>query len=92
MGINYEQVKAAAALFYSPVQVGVMVGIDADDIEIMMNDTSSEFYKAYYSGYYSADIKLRNSIMKLATAGSSPAQAMMMKYQVQTETKRFYEQ
>lgn len=63
-------------LGFEPFAVGVMLGIDDAEIESLMADRGSEFYKSYYRGFYETEVQLRNSILKMAKAGSSPAQTM----------------
>lgn len=73
------EIKALAGLAYTPQQVGIALGISQEDIDCFMLDANSGFYQAYWSAWFENDMKLRNSINKLAVAGSSPAQAMMIK-------------
>lgn len=63
-------------LAYMPEDIGIMMGMTADEVTTAMEDPESEFYRSYHKGYYETDILVRQSIFKLAAAGSSPAQSM----------------
>lgn len=78
-------VRALAALAYTPQQVAVALAVPRETMESEMLDEEGDLYRAYWDGWYENDIKLRNSINKLAIAGSSPAQAMM--YKIMTTNK-----
>lgn len=83
-----EDIKVMAALAYTPEQIAIALGLSQDDVCNYMLDPESSFYQAYYAAYFANDIKLRNSINKLAISGSSPAQAVMLKIYSQNEIKK----
>lgn len=82
MNLTDEQkkwIKDLSSLFYSPSKIAIITGIDKDVMKNGMMDTDSEIYKCYYSGQFESEAKLRKSILKLATAGSSPGQTIAIK-------------
>jgi hypothetical protein len=76
---NAENVEQLGYLQFLPEQIAVIEELNPEAVMNAMGNPDSEFYKAYMKGYYKAEILVRNSIMKLAGAGSSPAQAMALK-------------
>jgi len=86
-----DEVRAFAKLLYAPEEIGIALGISSELIAGYMLDVDCDFYKCYWSAYFETDIKFRNSIIKLAIAGSSPAQVMVTKMNELREVKRFYE-
>ena len=79
------------ALGYAPADIATILQVPQEDIAGYMMDEASSFYKAYFKGYYETDIKLRNSIFRLANAGSGPAQVMAANILKKTEGRNFYE-
>jgi hypothetical protein len=75
------EIEQLASLNYTPEEVSVIIGIDKTTIETAIQDPSSEIYRSYWKGFYTTDIKLRQSIIKLAVSGSSPAQNLALKMQ-----------
>lgn len=71
------QAYTLGKLLYSPTEVATVLGLDPDEVILELADTSGEFYRSYHKGYFETDAQLRNSILKLAIAGSSPAQSMV---------------
>ena len=52
--------------------------------ETYIRSETGNTYRAYYKGYYEADIELRKSITQSALSGSSPAQTMLRDIQKQS--------
>lgn len=86
------QVEKLASLGYSKQQVATMLGLSYIEVNMWMEDRDSSFFKAYWKGYYTTDIRLRESILKLALAGSSPAQTMSKRAMDEALNKNAYEQ
>lgn len=91
MNIDYDEVKAMAELFFTPEEVGLALGLYRNEVEQLMLDENSEFYRSYHAGRIENDLKLRSSINKLALAGSSPAQSVMLQLAKRTEIRSAYE-
>lgn len=70
------EVYQLARLLYLPEEIAIMLGMEEYEVEQSMLDKNTDFYQQYHRGYYETDVLLRQSILKLAQAGSSPAQTM----------------
>lgn len=75
-----EEIEKLAGLFLSPKAIAIIIQMDYDDFVDALDDESTEIHKRYYKGSYEAEATLRQSIIKLANQGSSPAQEMVRKY------------
>lgn len=75
-----EDIAAMAGLMYTAEDIAKCLLLDIDEVRDWMEDQEHPFYKAYWPSYYANDMKLRNSINKLALNGSTPAQAAMIKF------------
>ncbi len=72
-----DNVKELAALFFTPQEIAVMLGLDdVEQFRILCFTPNSLEYKAFHSGRLEQDMLLRKSIITLARQGSSPAQTM----------------
>lgn len=87
-----DEIKELAALLYTPMDIALILDLDLTEVQAMMKNSESDFFRAYYAGYHETDIGIRNSIFKLAKNGSSPAQAMAKKIAEENEVRRFYDQ
>ena len=72
-----ETIEKLAGLFYTPKQIAIILEIDPEMFEAHIRSETGNTYRAYYKGYYEADIELRKSITQSALSGSSPAQTML---------------
>jgi hypothetical protein len=75
-----EEIEHLAGLFMTPKAISLIIEMDCDDFMEALDDDSSMIHKHYYKGAYIAEATLRQSIIKLANQGSSPAQEMARKY------------
>lgn len=91
MKIDFDEVKAMGELFFTPEEVGLAMGLSRSEVEQLMLDENSDFYKSYHAGRIENDLKLRSSINKLALAGSSPAQSVMLSLAKRNEFRSAYE-
>jgi hypothetical protein len=66
-------VEELASYFFTPREIAVMVEVDPEGI---MDHVP--FYNAFQKGRLQSEMELRKSIIKLARAGSSPAQTMSL--------------
>ena len=82
MTLSKEQLASLEKLggtFFSVQQCALVIEVDQMDLKKAIKNPSTEAHKAYYKGFLTSTLKLRESIMELATRGSSPAQAQMLK-------------
>jgi len=80
MNLSAKQLKYVEELggaFYTPHQIANIMELDTDEIDRMLANRNSEFYKHYWRGFYTSDYEHRQSVIKLAKMGSSPAQTMV---------------
>lgn len=70
LGRNFFSIKTAATI----------LEIDLVELKNEIRNPSSEIRRAYYKGFYSQELKLRESIIDLAHRGSSPAQNQALKF------------
>jgi hypothetical protein len=75
-----EKITRLAAVAYSPKQVAFSLGLKPYDFLKLMMDDNSDVAIAYYKGFYSSELSIRESVMKLARDGSSPAQTLALKH------------
>lgn len=90
MFLNDEQlqeVKKLAALFYVPAEIALMMDVDVSQFENFVKDCEGLLYKAYQSGRLQSEMELRNSIIRLAKQGSSPAQTAALKIYEESKIK-----
>lgn len=80
-----ETVQKLAGLFYTPREIALMIESDADDFEAAIRSESGAVFKAYFKGYYEADMELRSCIRESALQGSSPAQGLLREIQKQSK-------
>jgi hypothetical protein len=69
------EVEKLAAAAYSPKQVAFMLGYKPSEFSALVLDEDHAISIAYYKGFYSSELSIRESILLLARSGSSPAQA-----------------
>ena len=70
------EIKKLASLFFSPIEIAEMLEIDELSFISACKIQSSKIYPYYRGGFYEGQIDLRTGIMKMAKAGSTPAQTM----------------
>lgn len=78
-GIDLAEVERIAAAGYAPKQAAFMLGISpACFVEAIRNE-ESDISIAYFKGFFSSELSVRESVIALARSGSSPAQAAAIK-------------
>jgi len=88
--INIIQRMSAAA--YEPAQIAHAIGVNKNEFIEQLNTENSKVNTAFYKGYYSSQLAIRESLFKLARDGSSPAQTQALKLFDDTRKKlKFYE-
>jgi hypothetical protein len=74
------QITRLAAAAYAPKQVAFTLGLKPYDFLKVMMDENSDVAIAFYKGFYSSELSVRESVIKLARDGSSPAQTLALKH------------
>jgi hypothetical protein len=69
-----EKITTVAGSAYPPRQVAFILGLKPSLFETLVRDEDSDVSIAYYKGLFSSEFAVRQSIITLATTGSSPAQ------------------
>ena len=81
-----EKITILAESSFEPWRIAFMLDIDPEEMKAAIDDMSHPASVAYYTGFYSNEHAVRESIMKLARDGSSPAQAMAVRMIENTKT------
>ncbi|MCK9402905.1 MAG: hypothetical protein M0Q26_05870 [Chitinophagaceae bacterium] len=75
-----EEITRMGAAAFTPGQSAFALGYPvAKFIEILQDDNHPAAL-AYFKGFYSSELAVRESVMLLARSGSSPAQTLGLKY------------
>ncbi len=74
-----QEIERLAALFFSPKEIATVTGIDKTLFLRDLKIEDSQIFRAYYTGKLKSESELRESIVKLAKRGSSPAQSLLVK-------------
>lgn len=61
-------------------QIATALEIDTDELSDLINNRKTEAHKHYHRGMLKTETQVKKSIIKLAIAGSAPAQALADKY------------
>lgn len=76
---DIEEISRLAGLFFTPAEIATMLEIEKQNfVEACLCDDGNEFFRAFMGGRLQGEIDLRTGIMKMAKAGSSPAQTMAL--------------
>jgi hypothetical protein len=71
-----KEIERIAAASYSPREVAFILGLKVSEFVDLVRDEDSDAAVAYFKGFYSSELKVRESIMLTARNGSSPAHTM----------------
>ena len=71
-------IKKLGSQFFSPKEVATILEVDIADFVAKCKNPATDEYKAYHGGCLQSESLLRESILRLANQGSSPAQTMAM--------------
>lgn len=71
------EITRLAGLFFTPAEIALMLELDST-FYIDVTVIGSNSYKAFNGGRLQGEVDLRTGIMKMAKAGSSPAQTMAL--------------
>lgn len=75
---DLKQCKELAAVLLTPVQISIILEINTMEFIMAIRDEESDVYKSFTAGRLQTIADVRGSVIKLAKAGSSPAQTMAM--------------
>lgn len=90
MELNNEtlaNITRMAAAAFTPAQIAFSIGVNTNEFKQLIADENSEACAAYFKGFYSNELAIRESTFQLARNGSSPAQTLALKIFEQTRTK-----
>lgn len=71
-------IQELASYFFTPREIAVMAEINQESFLNELENEDSLIYQAFQKGRLQSEMELRKSIIKLARAGSSPAQTMSL--------------
>jgi len=75
---DFELIEELASYFFTPREIAVIVEVNPDQFIAAMDNEDSRIYQVFQKGRLQSEMELRKSIIKLARAGSSPAQTMSL--------------
>jgi len=84
---SLEHITRMAAAAFTPAQIAFAMGIERIVFKEFIADENSAVCAAYYKGFYSCELAIRESTFQLARNGSSPAQTLALKTFESTRTK-----
>ena len=77
---EYEtMITRMAAAAYTHEQIAFALGLDVTSFNQWMHDDGHPASIAFYKGFYSSELTVRESVFQLARSGSSPAQTLAVK-------------
>lgn len=74
-----EMITRMAAVAFTPVQIAFALGIDKTIFCAWMQNETHPASVAFYKGFYSSELAVRENVFLLARSGSSPAQTLAVK-------------
>ncbi len=74
-----DSIKRLAAAAYTPSQVRFALGLEKEAFEAAMNDENHPVCIAYFKGFLSSELSIREAAFKLARMGSNPAIVQALK-------------
>lgn len=75
---DYEEIKRLAGLFFVPAEIAIMLEMDGQSFCEECYNIGCDIFNAYQGGRLQGEIDVRTGIIKMAKAGSSPAQTMAL--------------
>lgn len=81
-------IEKLAGLFYVPRQIAVIMDIPVADFMADIAIETTDIYRAYWKGFYEAEVKFREEVSRLAHLGSSPAQTLLAKMIEESKMQR----
>lgn len=81
---DLQQIQEFSAVLMPPSEIAILIGIDAQErayfCDICKNHVLSPIYEAYQRGRLETKAALRQTVIKLAKAGSPAAEPLADKY------------
>lgn len=74
-----DAIKRLSAAGYTPEQTAFRLGLDKDDFNRRLSVGEDDWSVAYFTGFNSIELVIRESVFNLAASGSSPAQTLAVK-------------
>lgn len=74
-----EEITRLAAAGFEPREVAYMLCVKPSEFIAAVQDEDNECSMAYFNGFYTSELSVRESILTLARSGSSPAHSMASK-------------
>lgn len=74
-----EMIKRVAGAGYTPRETAFVLNISPAEFLKEIQHEESAISMAYYNGFFSNELKVRESIMQMARSASSPAQTQALK-------------
>lgn len=90
MELNEEQlteITRLGAAAYNPKQTAFALGISPATFLSWLKDDEHAATIAYFKGFYSSELAIREGVFLLARSGSSPAQTLALKLFDETRIK-----
>jgi hypothetical protein len=84
---DLKEIQKLAGLFFTPKEIAVMLEMNPTAFYSACNVEGNDIYNAFTGGRLQGEVDLRESIMKMAKAGSSPAQTMALDMLKQSKLK-----
>lgn len=83
MNLTEEQINAVidmASLFYTSKEIAINIEVDIDDFDMEIKSEQGPVYKAFMTGWFESDMKLRRSTLQSAINGSTPSIQIIENY------------
>lgn len=77
------EVREFAAMMMEPREIAVILQVDPEAFVLELADTGSDLHAAFQSGYLATVAENNRRIVTLAKQGSSPAQNLVKKMEVE---------
>ena len=74
-----EQITRMSAAAFTPQQIAFAMGLGKEEFLLQMQDEKHPASIAFYKGFYSSELAIRENVFQLARSGSSPAQTLATK-------------
>lgn len=75
---DFDQIKHLASLFFTIEEISIMLELDEEECVSEVKSKGSQLFNAFHGGRYEGEIKVREGIVTMAKAGSTPAQTLAM--------------
>ena len=72
------EIRNMAGVFFTPRQIAIAMEIDQESFIYACQDKNHPCFNAFEGGRLLNEYKVRQSVVKLAISGSSPAQTMAL--------------